>query len=189
MPAPTAAAVTGYGGSGGAIAAAAVAGTSAGGAADEASMAVASTVLVDPRMVGAPYPPPPPRAPRGSKEPVGAPMAPEHANGLDDGELPVDTVTAVETRLQRLKRIALFSARLLAAPSASDETRETMGTVWTNTDHGRRSARLTSTTETGDNDDTAVDGGTTQGTVEGPLTWGRPQRAQRVKRRASQADR
>ena len=99
MPAPTAAAVTGYGGSGGAIAAAAVAGTSAGGAADEASMAVASTVLVDPRMVGAPYPPPPPRAPRGSKEPVGAPMAPEHANGLDDGELPVGTVTAVETRL------------------------------------------------------------------------------------------
>ena len=97
-------------------------------------------------------------------------MAPEHANGLDDGELPVDTVTAVETRLQRLKRIALFSARLLAAPSASDETSGTMGTMWTRTD-GRRSARLTSTTETGDDDDTVVDGGTAQCTVEGPLTW------------------
>ena len=52
---------------------------------------------------------------------------------------------------------------------ADDGTGGTIGTVWTTTD-GRRSARLTSTTETGDDDDTAVDGGTTQGTVEGPLT-------------------
>ena len=95
---------------------------------------------------------------------------PEHSGGLGDGELPARTEAAVETRLQRLKRIALFSAGLLAAPSASDEAGGTMGTVWTTTD-GRRSARLTSTTETGDDDGTVVDGGTTQGTVEGPPTW------------------
>ena len=45
---------------------------------------------------------------------------PEHSNGLDDGELLAGTVTAIETRLQRLKRIARFLARLLAVPSASD---------------------------------------------------------------------
>ena len=59
----------------------------------------------------------------------------------------------VETRLQRLKRIARFSARLLAAPSASDgdertERWERCGRRRT----GRRSARLASTTETGDDD-------------------------------------
>jgi len=88
-------------------------------------------------------------------------MCPEHSDRLDDGELPARTVAAVETRLQRLKRIALFSAGLLAAPSASDETGGTMGTVSTTTD-GRRSARLTSTTETGDDGGTVVGGGTTQ---------------------------
>ena len=88
-------------------------------------------------------------------------MCPEHSGGLDDGELPARTEAAVETRLQRLRRIALFSAGLLAAPSASDETGGTMGTVWTTTD-GRRSARLTSTTETGVVDGTVVGGGTTQ---------------------------
>ena len=67
-------------------------------------------------------------------------------------------MAAVETRLQRLKRIAIFSSRLLAAPSASDnQTSATLGTMWTKAD-GRRSARLTSTTETGD-DDGAAPGG------------------------------
>ena len=87
-------------------------------------------------------------------------MSPEHSDGLDlgDGELPAGTVAAVETRLQRLKRIAIFSSRLLAAPSASDnQTSATLGTMWTKAD-GRRSARLTSTTETGD-DDNAAPGG------------------------------
>ena len=73
----------------------------------------------------------------------------EHSDGLDDGELPARTEAAVETRLRRLKRIALFSARLLAAPSASDEAGGLTGTMWTTTG-GRRSARLlTSTTKTG----------------------------------------
>ena len=84
--------------------------------------------------------------------------------------MPARTEAAVETRLQRLRRIALYSAGLLAAPSASDETGGTMGTVWTTTD-GRRSARLASATESGDDDDTVINGGTTQGTVEGPPTW------------------
>ena len=95
---------------------------------------------------------------------------PAHSDGLADGELPARTEAAVETRLQRLKRIALFSADLLAAPSASDEASGTMGTVRTTTDV-RRSARLTSTMEMGDDDGTVVDGGTTQGMVGGPPTW------------------
>ena len=176
MPAPTAAAVMGYGGGGGMIAAAAGADAAEGGASNEVAEAVTETALtrvdtspVDPRLVGAPYPPATTEAPRGAKEPVGAPMAPEHSDGLDEGELPAGTVAVAETRLQRLKRMALFSAKLLAAKSASDETSETMGTMWTKT-AGRRSARLTSTTETGGDDGTATDGGTTQGTVEGPPT-------------------
>ena len=89
---------------------------------------------------------------------MGAPMAPEYSDGLDDCELLVDTATAVETRLQRLKRIAFFSARLLAATSASDDqTSGALGTMWTTTD-GRRSARLTSTTKTGDEEGTASGG-------------------------------
>ena len=80
---------------------------------------------------------------------------PEHSDGLDDGELPAGTVAAVETRLQRPKRIALFSLRLLTAPSASDNQMSgTLGTMWTATD-GRRSARLTNTMTTCDNDDAA----------------------------------
>ena len=58
----------------------------------------------------------------------------------------------IETRLQRPKRITLFSSRLLTAPSASDDqTSGTLGTTWTTTD-GRRSARLTSTMTMGDDD-------------------------------------
>ena len=134
MPAPTAAAVTGYGGGGGTIAAAAGAGAAEGGAPNEVAEVVTETALVDPRLVGAPYPLPSLKAPRGAKEPVGVPMAPEHSDGLDDGELPAGTVAVAETRLQRPKRIALFSASLLAAPSASDDTSGTMGTMWTKTD-------------------------------------------------------
>jgi hypothetical protein len=99
-------------------------------------------------------------------------MSPEHNNGLDDGELPAGTVTAVETRLQRLKRIARFSARLLAVPSASDDqTSGTLGTMWTKTD-GRRSARLTSTTETGDDGATAPGGAAAAADETGVLTDG-----------------
>ena len=64
MPAPTAAAVTGYGGGGGMIAAAAGADAALSGAPNEVSAAVTETALacadtppVDPRLVGAPYPP------------------------------------------------------------------------------------------------------------------------------------
>ena len=171
MPAPTAATVTDYGGGGGTIAAAAGAGAAVGGVTGAETVAVTETALADPQMVGALYPPASPKATRGAKEPMGAPMSPEYSDGLDDGELPVDTPTAVETRLQRrLKRIACYSARLLAAPSASDDqTSGTLGTMRTKTD-GRRSARLTSTTETGDDDDTALGGAATDAT--GGLTDG-----------------
>ena len=82
MPAPTAAAVTGYGGGGGAIAAAAGTGAAKGGAPNEVAEVVTETALtrlettlVDPRLVGAPYPPSSVKAPRGAKEHVGTPMA------------------------------------------------------------------------------------------------------------------
>ena len=140
MPAPTAAAVTGYGGGGGMIAAAAGADAAEGGAPNEVAEAVTETVLarvdtppVDPRLVGAPYSSATTEAPSGAKEPVGAPMSPEHSGGFDDGELPAATVTLVETRLQRLKRMALFLAKLLATKSASGETGETIRTMWTKT--------------------------------------------------------
>ena len=135
----------------------------------ETALARVGTPPVDPRLVGAPYPSAIIEVSSAAEEPVGASMAPEHSDSLDDGELPAGTVTVVETRLQHLKRTALFSAKLLAAKSASGATSETTGTIWTNI-AGRRSARLTSSTETGDGDDTAADSGTTQGTVEGPLT-------------------
>ena len=74
MPAPTAAAVTGYGGGDGTIAAAAGAGASEGGAPNEVTEVVTETALtrlettmVDPRLVGAPYPPSAVKAPRGAK--------------------------------------------------------------------------------------------------------------------------
>ena len=57
-------------------------------------------------------------------------------------------MAAGETRFERLQRIVLYSTGLLAAPSASDETGETMGSLVTT--EGRRSARLTSTTGAGD---------------------------------------
>ena len=69
--------------------------------------------------------------------------------------------------LDRLVRSAQPS--LMSLLESDDEAGGAMGTVWTTAD-GRRSARLASTTETGDDDGTVVDGGTTQGTVEGPLT-------------------
>ena len=142
MPAPTAAAVTRYGGVGGMIAAAAGADATVSEAPNEVVVAVTETALacaatppVDPRLVGAPYLPTTTAASGDAIEYIGAPMCPEHSDGLDDGELPAGTVAAVETRLQRLKRIALFSSRLLTAPSASDNQMSgALGTMWTTTD-------------------------------------------------------
>ena len=178
MPTPTAAAVTGYGGSGGAIANEAGADAETNGVPSEGAETVTKTALVaatpladphlgdahyrqvDPRLVGAPFPAAKAAAPGGAATHIGAPMSPEHSGGLDGDELPARTEAATETRFQRLKRIALFSARLLAVPSASDVAGETMGTL-TTTD-GRRSARLASTMTTSDGDGTVVGGGTTQ---------------------------
>ena len=89
-------------------------------------------------------------------------MSPEHSCGLDDAELPARTVAAGETRFERLRRIVLYSG-LLSAPSASDETGGTMGSVVTA--EGRRSARLTSLAGAGDDNDTADDDGATQSRI------------------------
>ena len=152
MPSPSATAVTGYRGSGGVIANgagadAAVTGANVTAAAVSETALVAITPPIDPRLVGAPFPATTAAASGQSETHIGAPMCPEHSGGLDDGELPV-TVTTAETRFQRLRRIALYPAGLLVAPSASDEVGAVMGSVATA--EGRRSARLTSTTETGD---------------------------------------
>ena len=137
MPDPTAAAVTGYGGSGGAIANEAGADAAVNGALDEVAAAVSETALVtvaplaDPRLAGAPFQAATAAAPGGAATYIGAPMSPEHSGGLDDSELPARTVAAVETRFERVRRIALYSTGLLAAPSASDETGGTVGSVTT----------------------------------------------------------
>ena len=133
MPEPTAAAVTGYGGSGGAIANGAGA-DAVNGAPNEVAAAVSETALVavaplvDPRLAGAPFQATTTAAPGGAETHVGAPMSPEHSDGLDDGELPARTVAAGETRFERLRRIVLYSTGR-AAPSASDETGGTMGSL------------------------------------------------------------
>ena len=205
MPAPTAAAVTGYGGGGGMIADAAGADAAMNGAPNEVAEAVTETALVaatpqidphlgdahyrqaDPRLVGAPYPPAETAAPGGVATHIGAPMCPEHSDGLDDGELPALTEAAVETRLQRLKRIALFLAGLLAAPSASDEAGGTMERYgrrrMDDAPPGWRSRRRRVTT-------TAL--WSTEARHRARLKGrppGRLQRTQRVERRVSQADR
>ena len=81
MPAPTAAAVTGYGRGGGMIAAAAGADAVVSGAPNEVVAAVTETALacaatppVDPRLVGAPYPPATTAASGDAIEHIGAPM-------------------------------------------------------------------------------------------------------------------
>ena len=89
-------------------------------------------------------------------------MSPEHSDGLDDGELPARTVAAGETRFERLRRIVLHSADY-AVPSASDEAVGTMGSSMTA--EGRRSARLTSVTRTGDDNGTVDADGATQSRI------------------------
>ena len=89
-------------------------------------------------------------------------MSPEHSNGLNDGELPARTVAAGETRFERLRRIVPYSTGH-AAPSASDETGGTMGSLMTA--EGQCSARLTSVTRTGDDNGTVDGDGTTQSRI------------------------
>ena len=168
MPEPTAAAVTGYGGSGGAIANGAGA-DAANEAPNEVAAAVSETALVavaplvDPRLAGAPFRATTTAAPGGAETYIGAPMSPEHSDGLDDGEPPARTVAAGETRFERLRRIILHSAGY-AAPSASDGAVGTMGSLMTA--EGRRSARSTSATRTGDDIDAVEDDGAAQSRIE-----------------------
>ena len=74
-------------------------------------------------------------------------MSPEHSDGLGDADLPPRTVTAGGTQFERLRRILLYSGTRLA-PLASDDTGGTLGLV--QTEEGRRSARLASSSATGD---------------------------------------
>ena len=163
MPDPTAAAVTGHGGSGEVIAnEAAGADAAVNGALNEVAAAVSETALVadaplaDPRLAGAPFQAVTAAAPGGAATYIGVPMSPEHSGGLDDGELPARTVAAGETRFERLRRIVLYPA--YAAPSAIGETGGTMGLLVA-TAEGRRSARLTSVTGTGDDNGTVDEDG------------------------------
>ena len=73
-------------------------------------------------------------------------MCPEHSDGLGDAELPPRTVAAGETRFERMRRILLY-AGTCSAPSANGGTGGTLGSV--QTEEGRRSARLTSSSATG----------------------------------------
>ena len=89
-------------------------------------------------------------------------MSPEHSGGLDDGELPARTVAAGETRFEQLRRIVLHSTGH-TAPSASDEAGGAVGSLMAA--EGRRSARLTSVTRTGDDNDTVDGDGTSQSRI------------------------
>ena len=89
-------------------------------------------------------------------------MSPEHSGGLDGAELPARMVAAGETRFERLRRIVLYLG-MLSAPSASDETGGTLGSV--ETAEGRRSARLTNLAVTGDGNGTVDDDGATQSRI------------------------
>jgi hypothetical protein len=89
-------------------------------------------------------------------------MMPEESDGLDDAELPSRTVAAGETQFERLRRILIY-AGTRSAPSASDETGGTLGSM--QTAEGRRSARLTSLAATDGTDDTADDDGETRARI------------------------
>ena len=133
MPEPSAAAVTGYGGSGGAIANGAGADATI-GAPNEVAAAVSETALVtvapvvDPRLAGAPFQATTTAAPGGLPPHAGAPMSPEHSDGLDDADLPPRTMAAGEMQFERLRRILLYSGTR-SAPPASDDTGGTLGLV------------------------------------------------------------
>jgi hypothetical protein len=167
MPGPTAAAVTGYGGSGGVIASAAGADAAMNGAPNEVAAAVSETALVavapmaDPRLTGAPFQAVTTAAPGGSAGYIGAPMCPEHCDGLDDSELPTRTAAPGETWFERMRRILIYSTN--AAPAATDETGGTLGSLATA--EGRRSARLTSATGTGDDYGTVGEDGTSHSRI------------------------
>ena len=110
MPEPSAAAVTGYGGTGGLIANGAEA-DATNGTPNVAAETVSETALatiapaVDPRLAGAPFDTTTTMTPGGGGGKVGAPMSPEHSDGLDDVEPTPRMVAADETRLERLRRM------------------------------------------------------------------------------------
>ena len=89
-------------------------------------------------------------------------MVPEESDGLDDAELPSRTVAAGKTQFERLRRILIY-AGTRSAPSASDETGGTLGSM--QTAEGRRSARLTSLAATDGADGTADDNGETRARI------------------------
>ena len=76
---------------------------------------------------------------------AGAPMAPEHSDGLEDYDVPSRTVAAGETNFQRLRRIMVYAGTDSA--STPEGSMERLGTV--QTAEGRRSGRLSSLAATG----------------------------------------
>ena len=138
MPEPSAAAVTGYGGAGGLIASGA--GTDAtNGTPNVAAATVSETALAtiapmaDPRLAGAPFDTTTTVTPGGGGGKVGAPMCPEHSDGLGDVEPAPRKVAASETRLGRLKRMLLYSGTRSAPVASNDED----GTGRMQTEDGR----------------------------------------------------
>ena len=76
---------------------------------------------------------------------AGAPMAPEHSDGLDDFDVPSRTAAAGESSAETLRRIIVYGDTN-SAPTP-DGSMERLGTVMTSA--GRRSSRLTSLAATG----------------------------------------
>ena len=76
---------------------------------------------------------------------AGAPMAPEHSDGLDDYDVPSRTATAGESNAETLRRIIVYGDTNSAL--TPDGSMVSLGTVMTSA--GRRSSRLASSSATG----------------------------------------
>ena len=76
---------------------------------------------------------------------AGAPMAPEHSDGLDDFDVPSRTAAAGESTAVTIRRIIAYGGT--SSASAPDGSMHRLGL--TTTPAGRRSARLTSLAATG----------------------------------------